>query len=78
MPPHVIIPLTIIPFEKKDAEGQASTFIDTEFGLTITPSLSSANCNSSKIDILSKALLAIRDDVINTAKIVIAKEVKKR
>jgi len=78
VPPHVIIPLTIIPFEKKDAEGQAFTFIDTEYSLTIAPSLSSANSNSSKIDILSKALLAIRDDVINTAKIVFANEVKKR
>ena len=78
LPPHVIIPLTIIPFEKKAAERQASTFIDTEYGLTIAPSLTSANSNSSKIDILSKALLSIRDDVINTAKKEFAIEVKKR
>jgi hypothetical protein len=78
VPPHVIIPLTIIPFEKKDAEGQASTFIDTEYGITIAPSLSSANSNPSKINILSKALRAIRNDVIETAKKVFANEVKQR
>jgi hypothetical protein len=50
VPPHVIIPPTIIPFEKKVAEGQASTFIDTEYGLIIAPCLSSANSNPSKIN----------------------------
>ena len=63
---------------KKDAKKHALKFIDTEYGLTIEPCLSSMNNNQKKIETLEKAILRIRQDIIDTSKNVFADEVKKR
>ena len=62
---------------KKGWKKQLSKYIDTEYGLTIEPSLSSINNDQKNIEILEKAILRIRQDIIDTAKKVFAGEIKK-
>ena len=76
--PQCIIPMTMIPFVKKDANSQANKYVDTQYGLTIAPSLSNMNNLEQKIAFLSKTMLEIRDDVINSAKTVYDSEVQNR
>ena len=78
VPAQLFVPFTFIPFVKKDAKKHALKFIDTEYGLTIEPCLSSMNNNQKKIETLEKAILRIRQDIIDTSKNVFADEVKKR
>ena len=63
---------------KKDAKKHALKFIDTEYGLTIKPCRSSMNNNQKKIETLEKAILRIRQDIIDSSKNFFADEVKKR
>ncbi len=78
VPPQLLVPFTFIPFVKKDAKKHALKSIDTEYGLTIKPCLSSMNNNQKKIDTMEKAILRIRQDIIDTSKNFFADEVKKR
>jgi hypothetical protein len=75
--PNVIIPLTIISFAKKDTENQAMKYVDTEYGHLIAPNLSSIP-QPLKIDHLSKKMSEIREDVIQTGKIIYAQDVQHR
>jgi len=68
----------MIPFVKKNAYSQAYKYFDTEYGLTILPSLSSMKSPQIKIDHLSNKIKDIRDDVINSAKKVYDNEVINR
>lgn len=75
--PHVVIPLTIISFTKKDTENQAKKYVDTEYGHLIAPNLSSIP-QLLKIDHLSKKMSEIREDVIQTGKKTYAQDVQYR
>lgn len=65
--PPVIIPLTTISFAKKDIKTHAIKYVDTEYGHTIAPNLSSVT-QQLKIDHLSNKMTEIREDVIQTGK----------
>jgi len=74
---HVIIPLTIIPFSKKETKNKAIKYVDTEYGLIIAPNLPSI-IHHLKIDHLSNKMTEIREDVIQTGKKVFSQDVQHR
>jgi len=77
VPPSVIIPLTMISFAKKDIKKQANKYVDTVYGHTIAPNLSSIT-PLCKIEYLSKKMTEIREDVIQTGKNTYAQDVQNR
>jgi hypothetical protein len=74
---HVIIPLTIIPFSKKDTKNNAIMYVDTVFGNIIAPNLSSIT-PLLRIEHLSNKMIEIRDDIIQTGKKVFSQDVQRR
>ena len=72
---HVIIPLTIIPFSKKDTKNNAIMYVDTVFGNIIAPNLSSIT-PLLRIEHLSNKMIEIRDDIIQTGKKVFSQDVQ--
>ena len=74
---HVIIPLSIIPFSRKETKNQAIKYIDTEYGEVIAPNLSSIT-QQLQIDHLSNKMTEIREDVIQTGKKVYLQDVQNR
>ena len=72
---HVIIPLSIIPFSRKETKNQAIKYIDTEYGEVIAPNLSSIT-QQLQIDHLSNKMTEIREDVIQTGKKVYLQDVQ--
>lgn len=75
--PLVILPLTFISFAKKDTKKQAIKYVDTEYGHTIAPNLSSIP-QLQKIDHLSNKMSEIREDVIQSGKKTYAQDVQYR
>lgn len=78
MIPNVRIPLTMIPFSKKNTKVQANKYVDTVFANIIAPSLSSISQHDLKIEHLTMKMSEMRDDVIQTGKSIFALDVQNR